>query len=129
IQTRAPASIGINNRYPSGSCSTQPKGSGRDDSNEFIKQGFCSAEVGRIETLAEPPINRPKQISGFGWPPLITPQPRQTHCGAEFKRLGALTLGCGKSRPEKAFRLITCLKPKLAFDAINLGIPHMLVVA
>ena len=61
--------------------------------SQLLQQRLRLLQVARTETLSEPPVNRSKQFTRLLHLALVAPEARETHSGAEFKRLGLL-LAC-----------------------------------
>jgi len=38
---------------------------------EFDEQSFGLSQIGRVEALGEPPVDRRQQVVGFAYPPLV----------------------------------------------------------
>ena len=60
---------------------------------ELGEQRFCLFEIGRVETLGEPAVDRGEKVAGFGWVTLIAAEPGEAHGSAQFPELGPLLLG------------------------------------
>jgi len=57
---------------------------------EGIEKGFFGFEVGRVEPLDEPVLDRLEERRGVGGPAPIVQQPRKAHGSAQFPGQGAL---------------------------------------
>ena len=62
-------------------------------SSELLEERLCLFQIGVIEALGEPAVDRPQQLARFGAASLIATQPREAHSGAQFRELGLLLLG------------------------------------
>jgi hypothetical protein len=67
-------------------------------SAESVEQLVRILQVGGIEALGEPALDRREQVVCLGPPTLLGPQPGEAHRRAQFQRLRPLTLG-GNDRP------------------------------
>ena len=54
---------------------------------QFGQQRLCLVQIARIKPFGEPAVDRSEQIAGLISVPLIAPEPRHAHCGAEFPGL------------------------------------------
>jgi len=57
---------------------------------QLIEQGFGLFQIERVEAFSKPAVDRSKQFASLLRFPLITPEPRHTHCGALFPGLRLL---------------------------------------
>jgi hypothetical protein len=55
------------------------------DSRQLVEQRLRFFQIGGVEALGEPAINRGEQIAGLGAPALVAPQPREACRGTQFK--------------------------------------------
>ena len=62
-------------------------------SSQLVEQRLCLFEIGRIEALGEPAIDRRKEIAGFGAKALVAAKPGETDGGAQLPELGLLLHG------------------------------------
>ena len=53
-------------------------------SRQLIEQPLRFFQIGGVEALGEPAVNRREQVAGLGPPPLFTPQPGEARRGTEF---------------------------------------------
>ena len=44
-------------------------------SRQFVEQRLCLFQIGGVEALGEPAVDRGEEIAGFGAPALLAPQP------------------------------------------------------
>ena len=69
---------------------------------QFIEQPLGLLEVGGVEALGEPAVDRGEKAVRLGAPALLPPKPRKAHRSAQFPELRALFLchrdGLVKSR-------------------------------
>jgi hypothetical protein len=56
-------------------------------SRQFVEQRLRFLQVERVEPFCEPPVDRSEQFAGLLRLPLIAPEPRHAHRGAEFPRI------------------------------------------
>src|SRR6516162_4302801 len=57
---------------------------------EFVEQRLGRFEIGCIEALGEPAVDRREEIMGFGAAALVAAQPGEAHRSAQFPELGVL---------------------------------------
>jgi hypothetical protein len=69
-------------------CTRRPPGS-----PQLVEQRLCLFEVGRIETLGEPVVDRCEKVMGVGAATLVAAEPGEARGGAQFPELGVLFLG------------------------------------
>src|SRR6516164_186192 len=62
-------------------------------SRQFLEQRLGVFQVGGVEALGEPAVNRRQQIARLGPPALFAPQPSEIAGGAQFERFRLLGLG------------------------------------
>src|SRR6266850_5387878 len=74
-------------------------------SGERLQQGLRLLQVGSIEPLGEPAIDRRQQVACLGALALLLPQASEAHGGAQLPRLGLLAAGNGQGPVETGFRL------------------------
>src|SRR4051794_35841333 len=55
----------------------------RLSSLQLLDQGLCDFQIGGIEPLSKPAVDRGQQLARVFPPTLLTPQPRQTCRGAQ----------------------------------------------
>jgi hypothetical protein len=60
---------------------------------QFVEQRLGVLEVGGVEALGEPAVDRREQITGFGAAILVAAESGEAHGGAQFPELGLLLLG------------------------------------
>src|SRR6266849_7960084 len=60
---------------------------------QLVEQRLRALEVLCVETLGEPAVDRGENVMGFGAAALITAEPGEAHCGAQFPELRLLLLG------------------------------------
>src|SRR5438270_12107735 len=76
---------------PSSSVSSEIKsGCG---SAKLLEQCSCVFEIGRVEALGEPAVDRGEEVAGFGVAALVATEPGEAHGSAQFPQLGLLLLG------------------------------------
>jgi hypothetical protein len=63
------------------------------DSRQFVEQRLRLFQIGGVEPLGEPAVNRREEIAGFGAPARLAPHPGEARCRAQFPELGLLFLG------------------------------------
>ena len=63
------------------------------NSRQRVEQRFCVFQVGRIEPLGEPAVDRHEQIAGLSAAALVAEEPDEAHSGAQFSQLGLLLAG------------------------------------
>ena len=51
---------------------------------EGIEKSFCRFEIGGVETLGEPAVDRPQERRGISGTALIAQQPGKARRGAQF---------------------------------------------
>jgi hypothetical protein len=57
-------------------------------SHQLFEERPCLFEIGRVEALGEPAVDRRKQIARLGALPLIAREPGEARGGAQFPELG-----------------------------------------
>ena len=62
-------------------------------STERLKQRLCFLKVERLEAFGEPAVDRREKIAGFAAATLVSAQPGEARCGAQFPELGSLLRG------------------------------------
>ena len=62
-------------------------------------------KVHRVNVLSAPGRDVPEYLLGYGLPPLLLPQPAQTHNGSQIAGCGLLTAGDSKELVETGCRL------------------------
>jgi hypothetical protein len=60
---------------------------------QLVEQRLCLFEVGGLEALGEPAVDRREEVAGFPPPALLAPQPCKADGGAQFQRFRLLGLG------------------------------------
>jgi hypothetical protein len=70
-------------------CTRRPPGS-----PQLVEQRLCLFEVGRIETLGEPVVDRCEKVMGVGAATLVAAEPGEARGGAQFPELGVLPGRC-----------------------------------
>ncbi len=60
---------------------------------ECIQQRLGLLQIGRVEPLGEPIMDRRKEIAGFGALALVTPKPGKAYRGAQLPQSGVLISG------------------------------------
>jgi hypothetical protein len=60
---------------------------------EIVEQRFRLFEIGRVETLGEPAVDRREKVASFGVATLAAAEPGEAYCGAQFLELRLLLLG------------------------------------
>jgi len=60
---------------------------------QFGEERFRVLQIGGVEPLSEPAVNRRQQFKGLGALALVAPEPGEVHRGAHFRQLGALAPG------------------------------------
>jgi hypothetical protein len=60
---------------------------------DLSEQRFCLSEIGRVEPLGEPAVDRREKVAGFLAPTLLTTQPGIAHGSAQLPELGLLAPG------------------------------------
>jgi hypothetical protein len=60
---------------------------------QLIEQRLCFVEIGGVEALGEPAVDRREKVAGFGVAALVAAQPGEACGGAQFPELGPLLLG------------------------------------
>jgi hypothetical protein len=63
---------------------------------EFVEQRFSLFEVGRIETLSEPAVDRLQEIHRFATLVILDQHSCERRGGAEFEQAGFLFAGCAQ---------------------------------
>src|SRR6516162_5709733 len=64
---------------------------------EFVEQCFCPLEIGDVEALGEPAVDRGEQVAGCGAASLVAPQSGKARGGAQLPQLGFLLSGDAES--------------------------------
>src|SRR5215831_5187377 len=59
---------------------------------ELLEQRLCLFEIGRVETLREPGVDRCEEVAGFPVTTLVAAQPGEVCGGPQFPELGLLFL-------------------------------------
>jgi hypothetical protein len=54
-------------------------------SRQFVEQRLGALQVGGVEALGEPVVDRGEEIAGFGAPALLASQPGEIADGAQFQ--------------------------------------------
>jgi len=62
-------------------------------SHQFVEYCSCFPEVGCVEPLCEPIVNRREEVAGLGMAVLVEAQAGEAHCRAQFPKLSFLLLG------------------------------------
>jgi hypothetical protein len=62
-------------------------------SSDWVEQRLRVFEIGSVEPLGEPAVDRRQQIARFGTPALLAPQPREAGGGAQLQGLRLLLAG------------------------------------
>src|SRR6185437_1248907 len=62
-------------------------------STQLVEQCLCFFQIGRVETLGEPAVDRREEIAGFGMAGLAATEPSEAHGGAQLPELGLLFPG------------------------------------
>src|SRR5204863_1280075 len=75
-------------------------------SGELVKQRLRILQIGGIEPLDEPPVERLNQLASLPVFTPLGPQPRKAGRGAQFPYLGLLLMGDCNSLVKLDFRLI-----------------------
>ena len=93
---------------------------------QLIEHGLGLLQVERFEAFGEPAVDRSEQFSSLLRFPLITPEPRHAHGGAEFPGFGLL-LTCNRERTlEMSFSFrgvrLRRLERYFACNAMNMGL-------
>src|SRR5271156_4460512 len=93
---------------------------------QFLEQDFGLLQIKRVEAFREPAINRSKQFTSLLRVPLVAPEAREAHCGAQFPGLGILLARDGECafKMRLRFRGIMLWRKQryLASDAIDFGL-------
>src|SRR5215469_8190739 len=55
-------------------------------SGQFVEQRLGFLQIGGVETLGEPAVDRRQEIAGFLMPAPFTPQPGEARRSAQFQR-------------------------------------------
>src|SRR5262249_36221114 len=71
---------------------------------QLLQQRLRFFQVARVEPLREPPVHRSQQFASLLHLALVTPEPREAHCGAEFPGFGLLPTGDCKRTLEAFLR-------------------------
>jgi hypothetical protein len=72
---------------------------------QYFNQSLGLLQVFRVKPFGEPAVDLRQPLSRFGMLALGLPQPRQTHHGAQFERLGLLLPGDLNGFEETGFGL------------------------
>src|SRR5947199_688388 len=62
-------------------------------SPEFPQQRLRLLQIGRVEPLGEPAVDRGQEVAGFGAAALVMKQPGEAHTGTQFPDFGLLLPG------------------------------------
>src|ERR671918_1919043 len=95
-------------------------------SGKLLEQRLGVLQVGGVEALGEPAVDRREQVVGLGAPALVAPEPRQAGRGAQLPGLRLLMPGDVESALEgNAGLLNICMglvQVQLASESICLGL-------
>ena len=69
---------------------------------QLVEQRLRLFQIERVEAFGEPAVDRSEQFAGLLRLPLIAPEPRHAHRGAQFPRF-CLLLTCNRERPVEIF--------------------------
>ena len=58
-------------------------------SRQLVEDCLCFPQIGRVEALGEPAVDRREEVAGFLVPTLLAPQPDEAHGGAQFPKLAS----------------------------------------
>ena len=101
-------------------------------SRQLVEQGLGILEVGGVEALGEPSVDRRKQVVRLLPLALLSPQVGEAGGGAQFKRFRTLLRGSRDSPREAGLDVRNrrpCDLKQLAVVAVELARPHVLVIA
>src|SRR3954468_4651567 len=59
---------------------------------QLLEQRLCLLQVGGIKAFAKPAVDRSDEVTGFGAPALLAPQPGEIADGAQLQRFCLLGL-------------------------------------
>src|SRR6516162_624920 len=76
-------------------------------SRQLVEQRLGFFQVGGVEALGEPPIDRGEQLARLAPPALLVPEPGEAGRGAQFPELGVLLLCECKCPPIAGLRCRT----------------------
>ena len=62
-------------------------------SPQLVQQRLRLLQIGHVEALAEPAVNRREEVAGLGSAALVAAQPGKAHGGAQFPQLRLLLAG------------------------------------
>src|SRR5262245_42305543 len=68
-------------------------GYARRASPQLVEQRLRLLQIGGIEALGEPAVDRCEEVAGFGATALIAPKPGEAHDGAQLPEFGLLLSG------------------------------------
>ena len=57
---------------------------------QTVKQRHCVFQIGSIESLSEPTVDRREEVTGFRAPGLVAAEPGKAHSSTQFPELGLL---------------------------------------
>ena len=72
-------------------------------SGQFVKERLRLLQVGRVEALGEPIVDRGKQVAGLTVLVLTLPKPSERYRGSDFPLFGRLISRNGECRTECNF--------------------------
>src|SRR5882672_10029358 len=91
-----------------------PRFSSLTISSQLLEQCLGLLEISGVKALAEPPVDRNKQLMGFSPLALLLPQATQAQCRPQLPRFRLLVASNGQGLLEASFRL----------DRIRDGLPQ-----
>ena len=102
----------------------------RTGSRQLVEQRLCLFQIGGVEALGEPAVDRSEQIARFGSPALFAPQPGEARRGAQFIGLRLLPSRDAQCLFEGALALFEPVETEErdAFEAMKLRLPPALPV-
>ena len=97
-------------------------------SRQLVEQRFSVLEIGGVEALGEPAIDRRDEVARVGSLAPVAPKPSQVKRGFQLERLGALLAGDHQRPLEAGFSLGGPIKRQRqhALQAMQIGIAPVL---
>ena len=91
-------------------------------SGQLVEQPLRFFQIGGVEPLGEPAVDRREEVGGFGTAALVAAQPGKAHGGAQFPEPCLLLLGDGQGFEIQALGRVGMPLPQqqLAFVPIQL---------